>query len=163
MLATHVIHVVAQCLLKRENPMQAFDPLPPLIGGALIGLAASVFLLGNGRIAGISGIVGGAFVANAKDRVERLLFVGGLLISGAIVFFLRPASFPASNSVPVVPAIIAGLLVGFGTRLGNGCTSGHGVCGLSRLSIRSLVATVTFMVAAGITVFVSRHVLGSAP
>lgn len=138
------------------------DPIIPLVGGALIGLAASVLLLFSGRIAGISGMVGGAFVPAAKDRVERLLFLAGLIVSGLVVYQVRPASFPVSDAVQLTPALIAGLLVGFGTRLGNGCTSGHGVCGLSRFSYRSLIATMTFMLAAGITVFVVRHVLGGA-
>lgn len=142
--------------------MQPFNPLPALAGGALIGLAASVLLLFSGRIAGISGIVGGGLVRAAKDRVDRLLFIGGLIAAGMVVFIVHPSSFPDSSSIPVVPAIVAGLLVGFGTRFGNGCTSGHGVCGLSRFSARSLVATVTFMVAAAITVFVTRHILGGA-
>ncbi len=137
--------------------------LPALLGGALIGLAASVLLLFSGRIAGISGIVGGGLVAEAKDRPDRLLFVLGLLISGAIAFVLHPSAFPDAKAIAVLPAIIAGLFVGFGTRLGNGCTSGHGVCGLSRMSIRSLVATITFMAFAGLTVFVTRHILGGAP
>lgn len=143
--------------------MQALNPLPALLGGALIGVAASVFLVYSGRIAGISGMVGGALLRESKDRVERLLFVLGLVVAGLVVFLVSPSSFPAANSVPVGPAVIAGLLVGFGTRLGNGCTSGHGVCGISRGSIRSMVATGTFMVAAGMTVFVMRHVLGGTP
>jgi len=142
--------------------MQALNPLPALLGGALIGAAASVFLLFSGRIAGISGIVGGALLRESKDRAERLLFVVGLLVAGFVVFMLSPSSFPSAHSVPVAPAVFAGLLVGFGTRLGNGCTSGHGVCGISRLSRRSMVATGTFMVAAAITVFVMRHVVRGA-
>ena len=131
-----------------------------LAGGALIGLAASVLLLYSGRVAGVSGIVGGTLLQDSKDRVDRLLFLVGLVVAGAVVFLLHPSSFPSASSVPVVPAIIAGLLVGFGTRLGNGCTSGHGVCGVSRLSIRSIVATVVFMSAAAITVYVTRHLFG---
>lgn len=134
----------------------------PLVGGVLIGAAASVFLLFNGRIAGISGVVGGSLGADVKDRPERLLFIAGLLLAGLIVFLIRPAMFPASSSIAIGPAIAAGLLVGFGTRLGNGCTSGHGVCGLSRFSGRSLVATITFMFVAGLTVFFANHVFGGA-
>ncbi len=140
--------------------MQPFNPLPALLGGALIGVAASVLLLFTGRIAGISGMVGGALLRETKDRADRLLFVLGLLVAGSVVYLLSPSSFPAATSVPVGPAVVAGLLVGFGTRLGNGCTSGHGVCGISRGSTRSMVATAIFMVTAAITVFVTRHVLG---
>ncbi len=143
--------------------MQALNPLPALVGGAVIGAAASVFLLFSGRIAGISGIVGGMLLRESKDRAERLLFVVGLIVAGLVVFLVSPASFPAPAAVPIGPAVIAGLLVGFGTRLGNGCTSGHGVCGISRLSTRSMVATATFIVAAAITVFVTRHLVGGAP
>jgi uncharacterized membrane protein YedE/YeeE len=99
----------------------------------------------------------------AKDRTERLLFVVGLVVAGLIVFLVSPSAFPAANSVPIGPAIVAGLLVGFGTRMGNGCTSGHGVCGISRLSTRSMITTAIFMVVAAITVFVMRHVLGGSP
>lgn len=142
--------------------MNLLSYLPPLVGGILIGAAASVFLLFNGRIAGISGVVGGALGAEVKDRPERLLFLAGLLFSGLVLYLIRPAMFPTSNSVAIGPAIVAGLFVGFGTRLGNGCTSGHGVCGLSRFSERSLVATITFMLVAGLTVFFMRHVFGGA-
>jgi len=142
--------------------MQGFTPLPALLGGALIGLAASVMLLGNGRIAGVSGLVGGLITKGTTDRAERLLFVLGLLGGGALLYVLRPQSFPAANSIPVGLAALAGLVVGFGTRLGNGCTSGHGVCGLSRLSGRSLAATMTFMVTGALTVYVVRHLLGGA-
>jgi uncharacterized membrane protein YedE/YeeE len=156
---------VAQPLLSLRAHMQIthLQPLPALVGGALIGAAASVFLVFTGRIAGISGIVGGTLLRETKDRAERMLFVAGLLISGFVAFLVKPASFPSANAVPIGTAVIAGLLVGFGTRLGNGCTSGHGVCGLSRLSIRSFVATITFMAAAAITVFVTKHLLSGAP
>lgn len=142
--------------------MQNFTPFSALLGGALIGVAASIMLLFSGRIAGISGMVGGSLLAETKDRPQRLLFVLGLVLPGIILVMVRPTMFPAANSIAIVPAILAGLLVGFGTRLGNGCTSGHGVCGLSRLSIRSAVATATFMGAAALTVFVIRHLLGGS-
>lgn len=143
--------------------MQGFTPLPSLLGGILIGLAASVLLLMNGRIAGISGIVGGLVMPGTKDRLERLLFLVGLLGGGALLFWLRRESIPSASSLPVGLGAIAGLVVGFGTRLGNGCTSGHGVCGLSRLSARSLVATLTFMGTGAVTVFIARHLLGGSP
>lgn len=137
----------------------SFTPWSALIGGALIGVSAAVLMLFNGRIAGISGIIGGLLGPRQPDRGERLAFVGGLV--------LAPMLYWLGHSRPVVeiaatPAalVLAGLLVGFGSRLGSGCTSGHGVCGISRLSVRSLVATLTFMSAGFVTVFVLRHLWG---
>jgi uncharacterized membrane protein YedE/YeeE len=115
-----------------------------LAGGASIGGAAALLLLTHGRIAGISGIVGSLLPPAAKDRGWRLAFVAGMLLAGVVGAQLAPAAVGAS--VRGVPAVaLAGLLVGFGTRMGSGCTSGHGVCGLSRWSSRSLVAVATFM------------------
>lgn len=128
-----------------------------LIGGALIGIAASLLLLLNGRIAGISGILGGIFGAiGGADRFWRFAFVIGLICGAAIYSFAaggHAVQLPASN----LTLVIAGLLVGFGTRLGSGCTSGHGVCGLARRSPRSLAATVAFMLFGMLTVFLVRH------
>jgi uncharacterized membrane protein YedE/YeeE len=135
--------------------MHDFTPIPALLGGMLIGLAASILLLTHGRVAGISGLYGGAIRRGTSDRAFRLSFVAGLVIAGLVVRFLFP-----SASLPLT--LVAGLLVGFGTQLGNGCTSGHGVCGLSRLSPRSLVATLTFMATGAATVFVAQHVIGGA-
>ena len=140
--------------------MHNFTPLASLFGGALIGLAASLLLLAHGKIAGISGIFGGLLQRDVSDRPFRLWFVGGLLAAGVLLFALRPEAFVASPHAPLWAIAIAGILVGYGTRIGNGCTSGHGICGISRLSIRSLVATATFMIAGVLTVFVVRHVLG---
>jgi len=126
------------------------DYLPALLGGVLIGLAATLLLFTNGKIAGISGIVSDA-VGSGADRA----FVGGLLIAGLCFALFRPAVF-GETVAPIGMIAVAGLLVGFGTRLGNGCTSGHGVCGLARLSPRSLVATLTFMLTAGLTVLAVR-------
>jgi uncharacterized membrane protein YedE/YeeE len=124
-------------------------------GGALIGASASILLLTHGRIAGISGIVGGLLRGGADDRAWRLAFLIGLLAAGVVAAIAYPSAVGASPvALPLVGA--AGLLVGFGTRLGNGCTSGHGVCGMSRLSVRSLVATGVFMVVAALTVVVVR-------
>jgi uncharacterized membrane protein YedE/YeeE len=134
-------------------------------GGALIGLAASLVLLTHGRVAGISGIFGGLLGRPPADLSFRLAFVAGLVLAGLIVALVLPDLVPHTSSSLVLPAI-AGLLVGFGARLGNGCTSGHGVCGISRLSRRSVVATLTFMLTGAITVFFVRHVFhlaGGAP
>jgi uncharacterized membrane protein YedE/YeeE len=121
-----------------------------LSGGALIGAAAALLLMTHGRIAGISGIVGSLLPPTAHDRGWRLAFVGGLLAAGAIGAWIAPSAVGASvRGLPLV--VVAGLLVGFGTRLGSGCTSGHGVCGLSRWSTRSLVAVVTFMATGAVT------------
>ncbi len=137
---------------------QAFTPWASLAGGALIGLAAALLLWLNGRIAGISGIVGGLLRPVAGDRAWRVAFVLGLL--------LAPLAYGVVAALPVLQVdagygllVLAGLLVGVGTRYGAGCTSGHGVCGLSRLSLRSLVATVTFMAVGFATVFVVRHMV----
>jgi uncharacterized membrane protein YedE/YeeE len=136
--------------------------LLPLLGGALIGLSASLLLLANGRVAGISGVVGSLLAPIRGDIAWRVLFFGGLLTGGLLLAWLRPVSFspPASlSSGGVALLVAAGLLVGFGTRLGNGCTSGHGVCGISRGSARSIAATLTFMATGILTVFLVRHVL----
>lgn len=139
--------------------MSSFTPLSAFAGGALIGVAAGLLLLANGRIAGISGIVGGALRRPAGDTVWRLLFVAGLLAGGTVLRLLHPAAIgPSVVGVPLLVA--AGLLVGFGTQLGSGCTSGHGVCGLGRLSPRSLVATVVFLATGAATTYVVRHLLG---
>jgi hypothetical protein len=139
--------------------IENFTPVSALVGGALIGLAATILLLLNGRIAGISGIAGGLAPPVRGDIAWRLLFVAGLVIGAGLYRLGDPTStIEIESSIPVLVA--AGLLVGFGTQLGRGCTSGHGVCGLARLSPRSLVATAVFMAVAGITVYVVRHVIG---
>lgn len=140
--------------------MSSFTPVPSLVGGLVIGLAVSAMLLLLGRIAGISGIVGGVITARPGDRVWRLLFFAGMLAGGVILAQLRPESFVNAlpRSTPVL--VSAGVLVGFGSRLGNGCTSGHGLCGLSRLSRRSTVATLVFMGVAALTVFALRQLAG---
>jgi uncharacterized membrane protein YedE/YeeE len=141
--------------------MDSFTPLSALLGGSLIGLAASLLMLTNGRIAGVSGIFSGALEPRAEDRGFRLSFLAGLLLAGVLARAVHATTLPAI--APSLPALlvggVAGLLVGFGTRLGSGCTSGHGVSGLSRLSKRSLVATLTFMATAMATVAV-LHVIG---
>lgn len=138
----------------------AFTPWPALAGGALIGAAAAMLLLLNGRIAGISGILGGLLRPGRGDVAWRAAFVAGLV--GAPLVYAAVAVVPSLQIDPGYGALVAaGLLVGIGTRYGAGCTSGHGVCGLSRLSLRSLAATVAFMAAGFATVFVVRHVLAS--
>jgi uncharacterized membrane protein YedE/YeeE len=141
--------------------MANFTPISAAIGGALIGLAAALLMLFNGRIAGVTGIVAGALESQSGDRAWRVAFVIGLITAP-----LAAAALGLSAAVPQMPAsfiVIAagGLLVGFGTRLSNGCTSGHGVCGIARLSPRSLIATGVFMIAAIAVVAVTRHLLGS--
>jgi len=136
-----------------------FTPLAALAGGVLIGIAAAMFVLLNGRIAGISGVLGGLLRPVRGDSAWRIAFVLGLV--GAPLVYLLFAALPKPQIDAGYGALIlAGLLVGAGTRYGSGCTSGHGVCGLSRLSPRSLVATAAFMGAGFVTVFVTRHLLG---
>ena len=136
-----------------------FTPWTSLAGGLLIGLAASMLLLFSGRIAGISGIVGGLLRPRKSDVAWRLAFVAGLL--AAPLVFLMAAPLPQVQiDASTATLTVAGLLVGVGTRYGSGCTSGHGVCGLSRGSPRSIVATVSFMAAGFLTVYLIRHFLG---
>ena len=138
-----------------------FTPGTALLGGILIGVSSILLMASLGRIAGISGIVGAALGPAGADRQWRRAFLLGLLLPGAVLSLAsaRPAiDFTAGP----MTLLIAGLLVGFGTRLGSGCTSGHGVCGLARLSPRSLVAVLTFMAAGALTVLVLRHLMGGA-
>ena len=125
--------------------MENFTPLSALIGGALIGLAASIMLLFNGRIAGISGVYSGLLKPRAGDLGWRAAFVGGLVGAGALLWVFAPQTILATPDRTIAATAVAGLIVGFGVRMGNGCTSGHGVCGLTRFSRRSFVATLTFM------------------
>ena len=146
--------------------MDQFAPLTATLGGVLIGLAATILWVFNGRLAGVSTIAGNTLPLRAGDTLWRLLFLAGLPI-GAWLGFLYgprlfdgiPTSLPAAALGPL-GLVAAGLLVGIGTRLSNGCTSGHGICGLSRLSLRSFVAVATFMATAIVTVFIVRHVVG---
>ena len=137
----------------------AFTPWTALAGGAIVGLAAAMFALLNGRIAGISGVIGGLLKPSRGDVAWRAAFVLGLV--GAPLVYVLFAALPRPQIDAQYGALIAaGLLVGVGTRYGSGCTSGHGVCGLSRLSLRSVAATAAFMGAGFATVFVMRHLLG---
>jgi uncharacterized membrane protein YedE/YeeE len=136
-----------------------FTPWASLAGGALLGVAAAVFILVNGRILGISGIVGGLLGPKVGDTGWRLAFLLGMLAAPVTFAFVAPAGFLPAPRIEAGYGVVvaAGLLVGFGTRYGSGCTSGHGVCGLSRLSPRSVVATAAFMGAGFLTVFLVRH------
>lgn len=138
--------------------MENFTPVSALIGGIMIGLSGLLLLLAHGRVAGISGILANLFTKSG-DRTWSLAFILGLIIGG-VVWNLHGNTTPALPTENLTYIIIGGLLVGFGTRLGGGCTSGHGVCGMSRLSPRSIAATFIFMAAAAVTVYVIRHVIG---
>jgi hypothetical protein len=140
--------------------MENFTPVSATIGGLLIGLSAAVLWLGLGRVAGISGIVGSLLTPKVEDSAWRIAFVIGLVV--APVVYRLGGGFTPNILLPAPTVLIAaGLLVGFGTRLGGGCTSGHGVCGFARLSPRSIAATLLFMASGFATVFVSRHLLGA--
>jgi uncharacterized membrane protein YedE/YeeE len=140
--------------------MANFTPLSAAIGGALIGFSSVLLMLLTGRIAGISGIFGGLLNPGSDDRGWRIAFIAGLILAPLLAAWIGHAMpaprLPASWAV----IIAAGLLVGFGARLGGGCTSGHGICGVARLSARSIAATAIFMVTAIATVAVTRHLLG---
>ncbi|CAO4134788.1 YeeE/YedE family protein [Methylorubrum extorquens] len=141
--------------------MDGFTPLSATLGGVMIGAAAALFLLLNGRIAGISGILGGLLAPPSGQTGWRAAFLAGLVLA-PLVYVGLGGSLPSVTvdaSFPLL--VVAGLLVGFGARLGAGCTSGHGVCGIGRGSPRSLAATGTFMAVAILTVFVTRHLLGA--
>ena len=139
--------------------MENFTPVSGLIGGLLIGLAAALLLLLNGRISGISGIVGGLLVPKNSDAGWRVVFVAGLLLGAFAYMLAAGGTIPVQMQASLPVLVVAGLLVGFGTRLGSGCTSGHGVCGIARLSKRSIVATSVFFGVAMLTVFLTRHAL----
>ena len=139
--------------------MEDFTPVSGLIGGLLIGLAAALLLLANGRISGISGIVGGLLAPRSRDVGWRVVFVVGLVL-GALAYALATGgAIPVAMQTSLPVLLVAGLLVGFGTRLGSGCTSGHGLCGIARLSKRSIVATSVFFGVAILTVFLTHHIL----
>ncbi len=129
-----------------------------LLGGVLIGMAATLLLWLTGRIAGISGMLGGVLLPKRGEIAWRLAFLIGLVGAGAAWLWSVPGAYVPRQGFPPLLLVVAGVLVGIGTRMGNGCTSGHGVCGLGRLSLRSLAAVLTFMLAAVITTFIVRHV-----
>jgi len=139
--------------------MSEFDILPAFAGGLLIGTAALVLGRGAGHVAGISGILGGLLAHKAHDRGWRISFLVGMPVGALAIWAASVGERPQIDSTPLM-LVAAGVLVGFGTRLGGGCTSGHGVCGIARGSKRSIVATLTFMGAGAVTVYVMRHVMG---
>lgn len=143
--------------------MVNFSVYEPLFGGALIGVAVTLMLLFNGRVTGISGIVAGSLTKPSREGTWRLVFLAGILAGGLFVALLNPGSFVnlSGRSFPIVA--VAGLLVGYGTVLGSGCTSGHGICGLSRFSVRSMIATLTFMGFGFLTVLLARTFIEGSP
>ena len=142
--------------------MQNFTPLMSLAGGIIIGCAALLLLVSIQRIAGISGIIGGLFPVIRQDLTWRLFFVAGLLLGGFVLAAVYPNSLAINLTYSTPALVVAGLLVGFGSRLGNGCTSGHGICGLGRLSSRSMIAVVTFMVTGSISAVMVGQIFGGA-
>src|SRR5450830_21466 len=139
--------------------MNNFTPVSALVGGVLIGLSASLLLWVNGRIAGVSGVLGGLLPPRAGEQTWRLLFLAGLVLGAGGYLALTGTPAPIRQGFPVPLLLLAGFLTGFGTTRANGCTSGHGVCGLARLSLRCLAATVTFLGFAIVTTYVVRHVV----
>lgn len=142
--------------------MTDFTPLSSLAGGLIIGLASGLLLLVNGKIAGISGIVGGVLQPRRGETAWRMTFLAGLIGGGLFMYAHTPERFVIEVDRSLVAVAAAGLLVGFGTRLGNGCTSGHGVCGNSRVSKRSMAATLTFMATGALTVIAFRYLGGAS-
>ncbi len=142
--------------------MENFTPISALLGGALIGLSVSLLLLLNGRMAGISGIMNGLFSAPKKEEVWRGLFLLGLVLGAVIFQLITDDSLQLRQGYPILLIVLGGFLVGVGTRMGSGCTSGHGICGIANFSIRSITATITFMLSGMVTVFVLKHLLGVA-
>jgi len=137
-----------------------FTPIPAILGGALIGASAVALMAFNGRIAGLTGILSGAMLPGEGQRGWRLAFLAGAILAPALMWLALGAPVPFASDLPAWAVILCGLLVGVGVTYGGGCTSGHGVCGIARLSPRSIVATVVFMAFSVATVFVVRHVLG---
>lgn len=140
--------------------MENFTPVSALIGGILIGLSAVLLMALNGRVAGISGILANTMIGAPGDRAWRLLFIAGLIAGPLVIRLISGESLPFEITTNLILLISGGLLVGFGTRLGSGCTSGHGVCGLSRFSVRSLVAVITFIGVGMLAVALLRFAMG---
>jgi len=140
--------------------MAEFEVIKPLIGGMLIGLSAAVLMLTKGRIAGISGIVEGVLRPKSGDLMWRVIFLAGLLVGGMVMAMLLPERFDLTTNRTIQMTAVAGLMVGIGVHIGCGCTSGHGVCGISRISVRSLVAVPTFMGTGALVVWLVNQQLG---
>lgn len=140
--------------------MENFTPYSALSGGILIGLAATLLLLFNGRIAGISGIMSGLINTSRTELFWRIAFLMGIVIGAFLFHQIKPDFYHPRENFPLWLLACGGFLVGFGTRMGNGCTSGHAVCGIARFSIRSIAATLTFMASGFLTVYMIRHALG---
>ena len=139
--------------------MENFTPLSATAGGVLIGISVTLLLLFKGRIGGVSGIMNGALFAPKGDRIWRLTFLAGLVLGVFVFHLLAPDFTVLRQGYPLLLLGLGGFLIGFGTRMGGGCTSGHGICGIANLSIRSLIATLTFMATGMITVYIIRHIL----
>lgn len=137
-----------------------FTPYSALIGGVIIGLSSALLLLFNGKICGVSGITGNILLFKQRDTLWRVMFFTGLVCGGVVSFTLLPTTKVFVVDTSMATIVCAGLLVGYGTRLGNGCTSGHGVCGMSRFSKRSILATCVFMLCGMATVYIVKHVVG---
>jgi len=144
----------------RQSGVANFTPVSALIGGALIGISATLLLWLTGRIAGVSGIMHGALLQ--RRDTWRWLFLAGLVAGAGVWLWLSPPAVPPRSGYPAPLLLLAGVLVGFGTAQGGGCTSGHGVCGISRLSVRSIAATISFVLTGMLSVFVVRHVFAVA-
>ena len=142
--------------------MEHFTPVASLVGGILIGISASAMLLLMGRIAGISGIIGGVVTRQKDDVLWRIAFIAGLVIGGLVLRVVAPHLLQVDIVRSAGALVAAGFMVGFGARLGNGCTSGHGICGIGRFSPRSIVATIIFIVAGAAAVYVVNHLFGGA-
>lgn len=142
--------------------MNAESVIYPLVGGGLIGLAVTLMLLFNGRVTGISGIVASSLSKPTRDGLWRWMFLAGMILAGIIMHLIKPNLFINISGRSTVVVLIAGLLVGYGTVMGSGCTSGHGICGISRLSARSIVATITFMLFGFLAVQAIRHFAGGS-
>lgn len=142
--------------------MDLNQALYSLVGGGLIGIAATLMLLFNGRVTGISGIIASSLTKPASDGLWRWMFISGLIVGGFLIQAIRPDFFTNISGRSAIAILIAGLLVGYGTVMGSGCTSGHGICGISRLSVRSVIATLTFMLFGFLTVQAVRYFMGGS-
>lgn len=140
--------------------MENFSPVSSFLGGMLIGLSILFLFLFNGRIAGVSGIMSGVIFNNKSDRLWRMVFLLGLVVGPFLYQYFGSQTFIPRENYPLALLILGGIFVGFGTRLGSGCTSGHGICGIARLSMRSIIATLVFMVSGMATVYLIKYVLG---